>query len=403
MDFALSTEQRLLRDTVRSYCASKYRFPDRAAGLLDVDAFCREHWRAYASLGWLGVILPEDVGGAGASAIEMAIMMEEFGHHLILEPFVECAVLAPSIIDAAGDHHRAALLPPIIRGETLLVLAHSEAEARGSLSFVGTQAKRRDGGGYVLSGRKSLVLGGGRADTMLVLARTSGAEQAPDGLSLFVLRTDVQGVERRVVRTVDGRDAAEVTLSNVHVPAAALVGRAGAALELVEDGVDLALVGLCAEAVGAMDRVVSMTRDYLRTRRAYGTTLGTFQALQHRLADMLVALELSRAIVHYALAAAESGDRRARRSAASAAKALVGQHARFVGACGIQLHGAMGMSDDFIIGHLFKRLIVIDALFGNSDFHLPKIAFDIYAVGRSAAQVERAIASAPDDGPVAVV
>jgi alkylation response protein AidB-like acyl-CoA dehydrogenase len=278
-------------------------------------------------------------------------------------------------VDAAGrPDQRQQLLPPLIRGDLLLALAHFESESRGDVRFLETRAVRTPAGGYLLTGRKSLVLGGASADVLVVSARTSGEARDRHGMSLFLVRPDARGLVRRPFRTVDGGQAAELLMDDVPVDRMSLVGQDGEAITALEDAIDRAIVGACAEAVGAMDRVVTCTRDYLKTRRAYGATLSTLQALQHRLADMLVELELSRSSLYRALAALASWERSSRRIAVSAAKALIGRSARLVGGHGIQLHGGMGMSDDYVIGHLFKRLTTIEALFGTSEFHLTRVA-----------------------------
>jgi alkylation response protein AidB-like acyl-CoA dehydrogenase len=375
VDFNLSPEQQLLRDTVRACLHDKYRFQDRLTILRSAEGFSRENWRTYAELGWLGAALPNEVGGAGGSVLDLALIFEEFGRKLVLEPLLPCIVLAAHLVDVAADaEQRARLLPPLVSGHSLAALAHVEPGARGSVSFVTMRAERRRHGTYVLNGRKVLVLGGASADWLIVSARTSGDASDRDGISLFEVPADSRGLLRHPYRTVDGHQAAELVFGDVEVDRTALIGHEGQASPALEDIFDLAIVAVCAEAVGAMDSVVTITRDYLKTRRAYGTTLSTFQALQHRLADMLVELELSRSMLYRALAAMSLPDRTARRTAIAAAKALVGRSGRFVGGCGIQLHGGMGMSDDYVVGHLFKRLTVIEALFGSSDFHLARVA-----------------------------
>jgi alkylation response protein AidB-like acyl-CoA dehydrogenase len=378
VDFTLSTEQIILRDAVRRHCQDKYSFQDRLAILRHPEGFSREYWKAYAELGWLGVALPEDVGGYGGSAVDLALILEEFGRALVLEPFLSCAVLGAQTVNLCSrEEQRSHLLPAVIRGDLLLSLAHFEMEARGDIQFVETRATRRPTGGFSLTGRKSLVLGGGSADWLIVSARTSGDAHDWSGISLFLIRPDAPGLVRRTFRTVDGGCAAELVLADLTVESSALLGEEGQAAGALQQAVDQAIVAVCAEAVGAMDRVVTVTCDYLKTRRAYGTTLSTLQAVQHRLADMLVELELSRSMLYRALAALASSEPRGRGKALSAAKALIGRSGRFVGSQGIQLHGGIGMSDDYIVGHLFKRLTVIETLFGNSDFHLNRTLEDV--------------------------
>lgn len=377
MDFTLSAEQILLRDAVRQHCQEQYRFHERLAILRRPEGFSREHWRSYARLGWLGVTLPEDVGGFAGSLVDLALIMKEFGRALVLEPFLSCAVLAAQAVNAAGNkQQRQHLLSAMVKGELLLALAHFEMESRGDVQFITTRATRTANGGFLLSGRKSLVLGGGIADQFVLSARSYGGPHDWEGISLFLVPANAPRLVRRGFRTVDGGNAAELEFTQLEVEATALLGEEGCAAGAIQQAVDQAIISLCAEAVGAMDKVVTVTRDYLKTRRAYGTTLSTLQALQHRLADMLVELELSRSMLYRALAGAANPDWQARRKALSAAKALIGRSGRFVGSQGIQLHGGIGMSDEYIIGHLFKRLAVIEALFGNSDFHLSQMFED---------------------------
>jgi hypothetical protein len=375
MDFVLTEEQKLIRQTVRSYCDKQYRFPERLNMLRSGERFNRKYWKAYAEFGWLGAILPEDVGGSAGSLVDMAILLEELGRYMPLEPFVPCAVLAGQAVNAAGSpEQRQALLPPMIRGEQLLALAHTEKPGRGDTHFVETRAVPISRGRYAITGHKPLVLGGGSADTFIVAARTAGDSRSRDGLSLFLVPPNAPRLERRSFSLFDGEEAAELLLHEVEVEAGALLGIEHEAADAIEDAVDHAIVCTCAEAVGAMDHVVTSTRDFLKTRKAYGATLSTFQALQHRLADMLVELELSRSMLFRVIGALTSPERLARRKAVSAAKALIGRSGRWVGAQGVQLHGGMGMADDYVIGHLFKRLSAIDMLYGSSELHLQQYA-----------------------------
>ena len=375
MDFVLTEEQKLIRQTVRSYCDKQYRFPDRLNLLRSTERSNRKHWKAYAEFGWLGAILPEDVGGSAGSLVDLAILLEELGRYLPIEPFVPCAVLAGQIINAAASpEQRQTLLPPMIRGELLLALAHTEAPGRGDTHFVQTRAVQTSRGRYAITGHKPLVLGGGSADMLVIAARTAGDSRSRYGLSLFLVPPDAPRLERRSFFLFDGEEAAELRLHEVEVEAGALLGVEHEAADAIEDAIDHAIVCTCAEAVGAMDNVVTSTRDFLKTRKAYGTTLSTFQALQHRLADMLVELELSRSMLFRVIGALASPERLVRRKAVSAAKALIGKSGRWVGAQGVQLHGGMGMAEDYVIGHLFKRLSAIDMLYGSSEFHLQQYA-----------------------------
>ncbi len=376
MDFALSTEQSALRDSVRRFCRERYSFKQRQQVAREEQGFRRAHWSQFAELGWLGTALPEEAGGFGGSAIELAIIAEEFGRALVLEPYVASAVVPAHAIRASlpGQGCRA-LLDSLISGAALFAFAHSEPGDGGAVSYVTTRAHRSASGQYILNGTKGPVPAGPHANRFVISARTSGAPGDRAGLSLFVIDSDLPGVLARPLRLLDGTSACELEFHDVAVDASALLGAECEALQAIEVAVASMLVGLCAQAVGAMDDVITVTASYLKTRRAYGTTLITFQALQHRLADMLIELELSRSITHRALSVFAATEQPAERlAAASAAKALVGRSARFVAANGIQLHGGMGMVEDYVIGQHFKQLTVFDNLFGNSDFHWAQCA-----------------------------
>jgi alkylation response protein AidB-like acyl-CoA dehydrogenase len=376
MDFSLSAEQSALRDSVRRFCKEQYSLKQRQLVARDDQGLCRAHWNQFADLGWLGAALPADAGGFGGSAIECAIIAEEFGRALVLEPYLASAVVPAEAIRASVRSTTCSeLLDSLVAGRTLYAFAHSEPGDGADSSYVETSARRAPSGEYILNGRKAPVVGGCHATRFVVSARTSGAPGERSGLSLFVIDNTLPGIVARPYRLLDGTSATELQFNDVAVPATALLGAEGAAAEAIEAAIAIMLLGLCAQAVGAMDDVIAVTAGHLKNRRAYGTTLITFQALQHRLADMLIELELSRSITHRALSVfAATSDAAKRLAAASAAKALVGRAARFVGANGIQLHGGMGMVEEYVIGQHFKQLTVFDNLFGNSDFHWAQCA-----------------------------
>jgi alkylation response protein AidB-like acyl-CoA dehydrogenase len=376
MDFALSTEQSALRDTVRKFCRDEYSLKQRQLVACNDQGLRRAHWTQFAELGWLGAALPEDAGGVGGSAVEYALIAEEFGRALVLEPYLAGAVApAQAILACLPAPACRELLDPLLDGRTLYAFAHSEPGDDGSGSYVETRARNASSGDYILSGRKMPVLGGSHATRFLVSARTAGEPGERAGLSLFVIDSTSPGILSRPFRLLDGTSATELQFQEVVVPGTALLGAEGVASAAIETAIAFVLLGLCAQAVGAMDAVIAATASHLKTRRAYGTTLITFQALQHRLADMLIELELSRSITHRTLSVfAATEDPDARRAAASSAKALVGRSARFVGANGVQLHGGMGMVEEYVIGQHFKQLTVLDNLYGNADFHWAQCA-----------------------------
>jgi alkylation response protein AidB-like acyl-CoA dehydrogenase len=377
MDLSFSVEQEMLRENVDRYCRDRL---DRKNLQQNDVAFSREHWTEFASMDWLGVLLPEEVGGINGSVIDACIILEEFGRYLVVQPYLPCTVLAARTIErATNTEQRGALLGPMIRGELIVSLAHTELEARGDTACVETVAHRHSSGEYVLHGKKTLVLAGPIADKFAVSARLASEHGK---IAVFLVDRDAPGMCRRNYHTIDGRCAADLTLEEVKVGKDALLITDEFGLLVIEEALDFAIIGLCAEAVGAMDKVIKVTAEYLKTRRAYGSTLNKFQALQHRLADMLVELELSRSMLYCAFAAFSGSNLIERRRIISSAKAFIGRSAKFVAANGIQLHGAQGMVDDYLIGQHFKQLTVIEAIFGCSDFHWERSALAISKLER---------------------
>ncbi len=334
----------------------------------------RDTWRAFAEMGWLALPLPEAHGGLGGSTVDTAILMERFGRHLVVEPYVATIVLGAETVARAGsDRQKAELLPAVAEGRLLLALAHGEPTSRFDLARVAATATR-DGAGWRLSGHKAVVHHAQCADWLVVSARTAGAGTDRDGITLFLVPANADGVTLRPYPTVDGLRAAEVLLENVAVADDQVLGEVGGGLAVVEAVVDRALVLLSAEAVGAMDATVSLTAEYLKTREQFGRPLGSFQVLQHRLVDMLAAKEFAHALCYRAAGAMDdtTGSERAR--AAAAVKAETGRAGKRIGQDAIQMHGGMGMTDDMAVGHYFKRLTMIDVQFGNAAHHLRRFA-----------------------------
>lgn len=364
MDFHYSEEQIALRDTLGRYIARDYSFEARRALAQSALGFSREHWRRFAELGLLALPFPEAYGGLNGSAIDTMLVMEAFGRGLVLEPYLATVVLAGHLLrDAASAAQKEALLPAIGRGELLLALAHHEPGGRYETDRVRTSAVAA-GPGWKLSGHKAVVLGGASADKLLVSAH-SGA-----GISLFLVEATAAGLGVRAYRTQDGGRAAEVRLEDVVVGPQALVGPEGGALPLIEHALDYGIAALCAEAVGIMAALDEATLDHLKTRRQFGQPIGRFQALQHRMAEMVIATEQARSMAMLAAVKADAADPAERRRALSAAKAYVGRQARFVGQQAVQLHGGMGVVEELNVSHYFKRLTMIDLTFGDADHHL---------------------------------
>ena len=371
MDFDLTEEQSLLRDSVGRLIDDAYGdFEKRKSYVKEPHGYSAALWAQYAELGLLGLPFAESEGGFGGGPVETKLVMEAIGRGLALEPYFSSVVLGGGFLRLGGSAAQlAALVPPIAEGSLRLAFAHAERQARYDLADVATTA-RRDGDGFVLDGAKSLVLHGDSADRLVVSARLSGGRRDRGGIGVFLVDANAPGVARRGYRTQDGQRAAEITLENVRVPADATFGVPGEGTALIERAVDAALAALCAEAVGAMQALQEMTVDYLKTRKQFGVAIGSFQALQHRAADMLVALEQARSMAMYAAMMADGEDAAERHTAIAAAKVQVNESARMIGQSAIQLHGGIAMTQEYKAGHYFKRLTMIESLFGDTEHHL---------------------------------
>lgn len=369
MDFSLTEEQQILTDTLDRFVEREYS-PERRRELAASERGYSEHnWRLFAELGLLGLIIPEEFGGMSGTPAEVLLVMERFGHGLILEPFLSTAVIGAGLINEAGtQEQKERLLPAIASGELKTALASLEPEGYFDLWHVRTTANRT-AEGYKLAGRKCVVADGASANLLIVTARTDGSSTDCDGISLFLVDTDTEGLSIKNFPSIDGARTAEIELSDVEVSRASLLGAQGAGFALLEKGVDRGIAGLCAEAVGVMDQTNSITAEYLRTRHQFGKPIGSFQALQHRYADMLIKAEQARAMAYCAGAHIGDEDAIERRLAISAAKAMIGNCGRFVAQQAIQLHGGIGMTDEYSVGHFAKRLNCIDMSWGNSDHH----------------------------------
>ena len=374
MDFDLSDEQRLLKDSVDRLIADHYQFEQRKKYLAEPDGWSRDVWKQYAELGLLGLPFAEQFGGFGGGPVETMIVMEAFGRGLVLEPFFATVILGGGLLRHAGTPvQQQALIPQIVQGKLKLGFAHVERQSRYDMADVGTTA-RQDGAVFVLDGAKSVVLHGDCADRLLVTARVSGDRRDRMGIGLFLVDPSAQGVTRRGYPTQDGLRAAEVTLSGVRVPPDNALGEPGNALEAIERVVDEAIAALCAEAVGTMQAMHETTLEYLKTRQQFGRPIGQFQVLQHRSVDMLVALEQARSMAMFAAVMAAEEDAGERRRAIAAAKVQIGRSGRHIGQEAIQLHGGIGMTMEYKVGHYFKRMTMIDMLFGDADAHLATLA-----------------------------
>jgi alkylation response protein AidB-like acyl-CoA dehydrogenase len=372
MDFTLTDEQQQLQDAVQRFVRGSYGFEFRKQVLASADGFDRGTWQGLADLGALAMLVPEDHGGLAQGPVETALAMLAAGPALLVEPWLESAVTATALLrDFAGAATQAELLPAMAAGERVVVLAHQEAAGRGEPAWVATSVKLQ-GGEHVLDGRKAVVGGGAVADEWLVSARSIGAPPDRTGVSLYRVARGTPGVHLTPCTTIDGRRAAEITLQGVRLPAATCVGTPGAALPAVERALDITLAAICAEAVGLMQASVDATVDYLKTRQQFGQPIGRFQALQHRAVDMLVHLEQARSMMWLAALRCTETDAATRQRALAAAKVVIGQACRFIGQQAMQLHGGIGMTDELVLSHWFKRLLAIELAFGGTDAALQR-------------------------------
>ncbi|GIX11963.1 acyl-CoA dehydrogenase family protein [Elioraea sp.] len=374
MDFDLSEDQRLLRDSLTRLLGDRYGFEARKGYAREPEGWSRAMWAAYAELGLLGLPFAEADGGYGGGAVETMLVAEALGEALTLEPWLATVVLGGGFLrHGARAERRAALVPAIARGSLLLAFASTEAQSRWDLHDVATTAKR-DGDEWVLEGRKLVVLHGDVADRLVVTARTGGDRRDRAGIGVFLTDAKAPGLTRRGHRTNDGRRAAEVTLAGVRVAAEDVLGDPGDGLPLIERVVDEAIAALAAEAVGVMVAAQKLTLDYLKMRKQFGVPIGSFQVLQHKAADVMMAIEQSRSMAMYAAMSLEETDPVERGRAMSAVKAQIGRAAKFVAEETVQMHGGIGITMEYAVAHCMARLGAIEAMFGNAEFHLRRLA-----------------------------
>ena len=374
MNFSLNEEQRLLKDSVERFVRENCSLDQHRALVSSELGYNERSWRQMADLGWLGINVPEAYAGIGGGPVETMVLMEAFGAGLVLGPYFPSVVLGGNLVAMAGSEaQKQAILPALVAGELKLAFAWVEAQAGYDLFDVETMAERRDGG-YVMNGAKGVVLGAATADKLIVSARTTGGSRDRDGIGLFLVDRGASGVKLRDYRTVDGLRAAEVAFENVTVGDDAVLGDPQGALSVIEAVAERAIVALCAEAVGAMDVIVRSTAEYLKTRKQFGRPIGTFQVLQHQFTDMLIASEEARSMMYVATLRLGERDAGLRAKAVSGAKHLLGRHGRLIGQRAIQLHGGMGMTEEMSVGHYFKRLTMIDVMFGDEAYQLKRYA-----------------------------
>jgi pimeloyl-CoA dehydrogenase small subunit len=373
MDFDLSEEQRLLKESVDGLLGDAYEFEQRKKYMKEKGGWSRAIWSRFAEQGLLGLPFTEEDGGFGAGAVETMIVMEALGKALVLEPYLATVVIGGGFLRHGGSAaQKAAHIPPIIDGSKTFAFAQLEKNSRYDLNDVATTAKKK-GDGYVIDGEKFVVINGENADTLVVTARTNGGQRDKAGIGVFLVPGNAKGIAKKGYPTQDGLHAADITFTGVEVGSDAAIGDPDNALPLIERVVDEARTAMCAEAVGAMDESLKTTVEYLKTRKQFGVPIGSFQTLQHRGADMFVAVEQARSMSMFATMASDFDDAKERATAVAAAKVQVGKSAKFVGQQSIQLHGGIGMTQEAKIGHYFKRLTMIENTFGDTDYHLRRV------------------------------
>src|SRR3984957_7047999 len=374
MDFEYTEEQRLLRESLDRLLGDSYGFDKRKAYLAETEGFSPAMWAQYAELGLLGLPFAEEHGGFGGGGVESMVVMEALGRVIALEPYLATVVLAGTALKLAGSAaQKEALLPQITDGSLRLAVAHGERQARYDLNDVMTIATKA-GSSWRLDGSKSVAVHGDSADRLIVSARVSGDRHDFDGIGLFLVDPKASGVARRAYPMRDGTHAADLALSGVE---AEPLGEPGAALPIIERVVEAGIAATSAEAVGAMETMLSMTIEYMKTRVQFGKPIGENQALQHRATEMMISLEQGRSLAMLAAIMVDDKDAAQRAHDLSTAKVGVGQAARFVSQNAVQLHGGIGMTEEYAVGHYFRRCMVIEHSFGDTGYHLSKLAAEV--------------------------
>ena len=372
MDFSFSDEQTLLQESVSRFITNDYGFESRQKHSRSDAGYSLENWQTFAELGWLGVPFSENHGGFGGGAVETMLMMEEFGKGLVVEPYLATVVACGSALNGFGsEDQKSSFIPEIIDGSKLWALAFAEPQGRFNLADLTTTATASNGS-YLLSGHKSVVINGPNANFFIVSVRTSGEQRDETGVSLFIIPSDAKGLSRRDYPTVDGQRASELILDNVELDEASRLGEEGQGLKILQQAIDFATLAIGSEAVGCMEVLYKDTVEYCKNREQFGQPIGKFQVLQHRMVDMFMEHEQSKSLMFMAAMRWDEGYGAEAQKAVSAFKVQVGKSGKFVGQSAVQLHGGMGMTDELNIGHYFKRLTIIDTMFGNVDHHLKR-------------------------------
>ena len=371
MNFDFTEEQTLLENMVTSFVRDDYNWETREAIVKTEEGWRPENWTKFAELGLLGVPFSEDHGGLGGTSVDSMVVMEQFGKGLVVEPFLPSILLAGNLISKLGSKEQTdSIIPSIIGGESRYVFAYAEPQSRFDLFDVKTSAVK-DGDGYTLNGFKSVVFAASMATHVIIAARTSGDQRSKDGITLFIADIKSEGISLQTYPTIDEYRASEMVIENLKVSNDMVLGEVDSAHDTIEEVIDLATIAACSEAVGVLQVLKDSTTDYCRQRKQFGQPIGKNQVIQHRLVDMMIEYEQSKSIL-YAAVTADLENAEERRKIVSAAKARIGQAIKFVGESAIQLHGGMGMVDEYMISHYFKRATMLGVLYGNVDFHMKR-------------------------------
>ena len=371
MHFELTEEQTLLENMVTAFVRDDYNWETREKIVKTEEGWKPENWSKFAELGLLSVPFPEDHGGLGGTAVDSMVVMEQFGKGLVVEPFMPSILLSGNLISKLANESQAnEIIPKIIEGESRYVFAYAEPQSRFDLSDVKSSATK-DGDEYTLNGFKSVVFGASMATHIIIAARTSGDQRSEDGITLFLADIKSNGITLQTYPTIDEYRASEVVIENLKISSDMVLGEVDKAYPVVEEVIDLATIAACSEAVGVLQVLKDSTIDYCKQRKQFGQPISKNQAIQHKLVDMMIEYEQAKSIL-YAAVTADLSNADERKKAVSGAKARIGQSIKFVGESAIQLHGGMGMVDEYMISHYFKRATMLGVLFGNVDFHMKR-------------------------------
>ncbi len=374
MNFDYTEEQQLLANSIQQFLAKDYTFEARKAIIESTGGYSEQVWAIFAEMGLLGLPFASEFGGFGGNTVDLMPVMEAIGEGLMVEPYLATVGLGGQCVARGGTNaQKKAILPALIEGKLKLAFAQTEREARYNLAQVACRAKK-SGNGYILDGEKCVVIHGPCADKLIVSARTAGNDTDAHGISLFLLDRNAPGVSSNAYRTIDNLRAADIRFSGTTVAADALIGTEGEALPLIEEVVDYATALLGAEAMGAIKYANEATLEYLKTRKQFGVPIGSFQALQHRMVDMMISYEQVKSMACLACVKADSADPAERKRVVSAAKIKIADACRHISQESVQLHGGMGMTEELKVSHTFRRLTMITQTFGDANHHLDRFA-----------------------------